>query len=62
MAQWLKILAALLEDPGLIPRTYIAAHKCLLLRLQRIWYPYTDIHAGKTPVYIKINLRDKKKN
>jgi hypothetical protein len=26
MVQWLKALAALAEEPGLIPRTYIVTH------------------------------------
>lgn len=29
MAQQLHALAALLEDPALIPRTLMVAHKCL---------------------------------
>jgi L-lactate utilization protein LutB len=28
MAQWLKALAGLLEDPGLAPSTHMVAHNC----------------------------------
>jgi hypothetical protein len=29
MAQWLRALAALPEDPGSIPSTHMTAHTCL---------------------------------
>ena len=29
MAQWIRALAALPEDPGSIPSTHMAAHNCL---------------------------------
>jgi hypothetical protein len=29
MAQWLRTLASLSENPGSIPSTHIAAHNCL---------------------------------
>ena len=29
MAQWLRALTALSEDPGSIPSTHMAAHNCL---------------------------------
>ena len=31
MAQWLRTLAALPENPGLIISTHVAAHACLYL-------------------------------
>jgi hypothetical protein len=29
MAEWLKVLAALPEDPGLVSNTHMMAHSCL---------------------------------
>ena len=35
MAQWLRALPALPEDPGSIPRTHMVAHNYLLLKSLR---------------------------
>lgn len=48
MAQWLKSLAVLPEDPGSIPSTHMAAHNSLSHQFQGIWHPHTDIQAGKS--------------
>lgn len=29
ITQWLRALASLAEDPGLIPKTHMVAHNCL---------------------------------
>lgn len=34
MAQWLSIFAALKEDPGLVPRTYMMADNYVQLHFQ----------------------------
>ena len=36
MTQWLRALIALVEDPGSIPITHMAAHNCLKIQLQEI--------------------------
>jgi hypothetical protein len=58
MAQWLRVLTALLADPGSISSIYMVfvisipggltllAHLCVLCR---------DLHAGKTPIHIEVN-------
>lgn len=38
MSQWLKILAALVEDPGSVPRTHLTVYNCLQLQFQRSQY------------------------
>jgi hypothetical protein len=38
MAQWLRALALLPEDSGLIPSTHMMAHNHLQLQFQEIWY------------------------
>jgi hypothetical protein len=47
MAQWLRALAALLEDPGFIPSTHTAAHSCLYLQFLgiqcRSWFPWVPV-------------------
>lgn len=53
MAQQLRALAALPEDPGSVPSTHMAAHNCLKLQFQGIWHHYTDIHPGERPTNIK---------
>jgi hypothetical protein len=45
MAQGLRALAILPEDPGSIPNTFMAAHNCLYLQFQRVWHPHTDIYV-----------------
>jgi hypothetical protein len=41
MAQWLRALAVLLEDPSTTPRTqYRAVHNCLQLQFQEIGHPH----------------------
>jgi hypothetical protein len=51
MAQQLKGLAALPEDPGSIPSIYMAVHNCLYLQFQRIQHLHTNIHVGKTQMH-----------
>lgn len=34
MAQWLRIVAILSEDPGMLPNSYLVAHKHLELQFQ----------------------------
>ena len=51
MAQQLRVLAALPEDPGKIPSTHMAVHNCLIQVLGDMT-SHTDIHAGKTPMHI----------
>jgi hypothetical protein len=53
MAQWLRALAALPEDPSSIPSTHMADHNGLYLQIQGIGYPHVDIHVGKTPLHMK---------
>jgi hypothetical protein len=36
MSQWLRVLAALPEDPGSIPSTHMIAHNCVYLQFQGI--------------------------
>lgn len=48
MAQRLRALATLPEDPVSIPSTNMGAHNCLQLSPRG-----SDIHAGKTTMYIK---------
>ena len=67
MAQQLKALAALAEDPGLVPSTHIVANNHLQLQFQDIsglcrhlvhtWY--TDRHKASTHK-IKINFLSKR--
>ena len=58
MAQQLRALAALLEDPGSVASTRMAAHNCLNsiagdpTLSQKL--------AGQTPVYIKVKKNIKK--
>lgn len=41
IAQWLRTLATLLEDPSSIPSTHMVAHNhCLQLQFQEIWCPF----------------------
>ena len=54
MAQWLKALTALREDPGSVLSTYTAAHNYLKLQFQGIQHPHTDIHEGRAPMYVNI--------
>jgi hypothetical protein len=49
MAQWLRALAALPEDPGSISSTHMAAHN-ICNSCPRESDSIT--HAGKTPMYI----------
>lgn len=64
MAQGLRVLDALLEDPELIPRIHSSTQPSItlvpgnpmlssyLLR-QEAYLGYPDIHAGKTPIHLK---------
>ena len=74
MCQQLKALAALEEDPGLIPSTHMAANKlrmlnssswgiqCPLLASSSIaWHGFTYTHAGNTLIHIKENKKKFKK-
>ena len=54
VTQWLRALAALPEDPGLIPSTHITAHNFLQLQVWEIQHILlasagTDIRAVVTP-------------
>lgn len=54
MIQFLRALDALLKDPGLIPSTYMAAHKSLPpIPGHQACRQFTDIYAGKTRIYTK---------
>ena len=66
MAQCVRALVALLEDPGLVPTThmqftticnsvllYLTPHSDLFRQQAHIWC--TDIHAGKIPIHINKN-------
>jgi hypothetical protein len=54
MAQQLQAPAALPEDVGSICITYMAAHNCN--SSCRGSGTLTEIHAGKTPMHMKINI------
>ena len=63
MAQWLRTLAALVEELGSILRTHTEVLNCLLLRSQRSLFGlctrhmrYTDIDAGKAPILLNRNI------
>ena len=45
MTQWLGPLAALLEDQGLIPRTYTVAHKSSPSECSIVFWPWQALHA-----------------
>ena len=45
VAQWLRALAALPEDPGSIPSTHMTAHNVCSS------HTHTDMHADKTPMH-----------
>lgn len=53
MAQWLEALAALPQDPALIPSIHMAVHNCLFTLVQRFQvymqakYLYMNIHIYK---------------
>jgi hypothetical protein len=49
MAQWLRELTDLPKDSGSFP----SAHNYLQLQFQELQCTHTDMHAGKTPMYIK---------
>ena len=53
MAQWLRAVAALPEDPGSIPRTHTAAHNS---SSRGSVNPHIDIYVGKTPNAHKIKI------
>jgi hypothetical protein len=64
LVQRLRALAALAEDPGLIPSTHMVAHNHFKLYFQGIWHPLLatpgipciDTHAGQALINkIKIN-------
>ena len=57
MAQWLRTLTALPEDPDSIPSNHMAAHN-----LTTVWISSSrgsDTH-GKTPMYIKKKKKKRK--
>ena len=60
MAHQLRALAALPEDPGSAPSTYMAAHNCYSSSRGYGTLTQTYIHAGKTPMHIKVNKSLKK--
>lgn len=73
MAQWLRALAALLEDSSSIPSTHVTAHNCLQLQSQGIQYPlltsadiarsrYLDIYTGKGKIVFTRTQRNKPHN
>jgi hypothetical protein len=47
-------MAILLDDPGSIPSTLMAAHNCLYFEFQGIGHLYSDIHTSKITMNIKI--------
>ena len=51
VAQWLRTLTVLPEDLGFNSRP--PTKQLTTVCNSSIWYPHIDIHAGKTPVYIK---------
>ena len=64
MAQWLRALTAIQEDPGLIPSTHIAACNCLLTvqchKINAIFWPHWALgidmvhrHACRQNTHIK---------
>lgn len=53
MAQWLRVMATLLKDPGSISSTYTAAYNCYSSSMRSDSHPLTDIHAGRPPIYSK---------
>ena len=56
MVQWVRALAVLPKDLGLIPSTQKVALSCLLstkLLVPGDLTPHTDIHADRTPKCIK---------
>lgn len=58
MTPQVRILAAVAEDPGLVPRTLMAAITPSTEDLISSLTPVGTAHicAGKTPIYIKINI------
>ena len=58
-SQRLRALTAFLEDLGEIPSTHMAAHKCLSLQLQEIWYAclasVSTRHTHNTHTYVQAN-------
>lgn len=60
MAQRLTVLAALLENPGSIPNTHLAAQNYNSSSRGSDTIT-TDIHASKTPVHIRYKLISFKK-
>lgn len=53
MAQQLRALGPLPQDPGLSPSTHMAAHNQLELQFQGIQHLHIDIHSSETPMNIK---------
>jgi hypothetical protein len=51
MALWLKAT----ENPGSIPNNYMEAHS-VYNSSSRGCNTFTNMHAGKTPLYIKIKF------
>jgi hypothetical protein len=47
MAQWLRVLALLLEDPGSIPSTHVTADNCLT-SVPGDLVPSSDLHRHQT--------------
>lgn len=64
-AQWLRGLGFLVEGPGLVPSTHLAAHNCppvpgILTVSSGFWGLYTNmvhIHVGKILIHIKKKKR-----
>lgn len=67
MAQGLRLLAALAEEPGWVPSTDMAAHNSLSrgpkvltsMGSAYLWYP--DIYAGKKTLICKIKINTSEK-
>jgi hypothetical protein len=56
MAQQLRALAALPEDPGSIPNIHMATHTCLWLKFQAIGPLHRHIRRQNTDAHkIKVN-------
>ena len=61
MAQWLRALAALPEDPGSIPSTYMTAHNCLN-SCSKGSNTFIQINIQNTNIHKNISLKYSRKS
>lgn len=59
MAQWLKVLTALLEAPSSVPSTHIGklitAYNFSFGRLEALWLPWACTHTWLTYILVHVH-------